>query len=59
MEPLDYALGNLNATYETYDPPSTPAAEVRAVALKQLYVKSMVYAADRAPFTHNQTGLVP
>ena len=58
-EPLDYALGNLNATYETFDPPSTPAAELRVIPLKHLYVKSMVYAADRTPFTHNQTGLVP
>ncbi len=58
-EPLDYALGNLNATYETFDPPSTPAAELRLIPLKHLYVKSMVYAADRIPYAHNQTGFVP
>ena len=58
-EPLDYALGNLNATYETFDPPSTPAAEMRVIPLTHLYVKSMVYAADRIPYAHNQTGLVP
>ncbi len=58
-EPLGYALGNLNATYETFDPPSTPAAELRVIPLKHFYVKSMVYAADRIPYAHNQTGLVP
>ncbi len=58
-EPMDYALGNLNATYETFDPPSTPAAELRVIPLKHLYVRSMVYAADRIPYAHNPTGLVP
>ena len=58
-EPLDYALGNLNATYETFDPPSTPAAELRVIPGKHLYVKSMVFAADRIPFAHNPTGFVP
>ena len=58
-EPLDYALGNLNSTYETFDPPSTPAAELRVIPLEHLYMKSMVYAADRLPYRHNQTGLVP
>lgn len=58
-EPLDYALGNLNATYETFDPPSTPAAELRVIPFTHWYVKSMVYAADRIPYAHNQTGFVP
>ena len=58
-EPLDYALGNLNATYETFDPPSTPAAELRVIPFKHYYVKSMVFAADRAPYANNQTGFVP
>lgn len=58
-EPLNYALGNLSATYETFDPPSTPAAELRVIPFKHFYVKSMVYAADRIPYTHNKTGLVP
>ncbi len=59
IEPLGYALGNLNATFETFDPPSTPAAELRVIPFEHLYVKSMVYAADRFPYRHNQTGLVP
>ena len=59
LEPLGYALGNLNSTYESFDPPSTPAAELRVVPYKHLYVKSMVFAADRIPFAHNPTGFVP
>jgi porin len=59
FEPIGYALGNLGATYESYDPPSTPAAELRVAPLKYLYAKSMVFAADRIPYSHNPTGLVP
>jgi len=58
-EPMGYALANLFTTIETFDPPSTPALEVRVVPLHNLYVKSMVMAGDRAPFAHNPTGLVP
>jgi porin len=59
FEPLGYAMGNLSATSETYDPPSTPAFEVRTIPVRYLYVKSMVFAADRFPYTHNPTGFVP
>ena len=59
LEPLGYALGNLGSTYESFDPPSTPAAELRVVPFQHLYVKSMVFAADRIPFAHNPTGFVP
>jgi porin len=59
FEPMGYALGNLFTDFESFDPPSTPAAEVRVVPLEYLYVKSMVIAEDRDPFSHNQTGLVP
>jgi len=59
FEPMGYALGNLSTTIESFDPPSTPAFEVRVVPLHDLYVKSMVMAGDRAPFSHNPTGLVP
>ena len=40
-------------------PPSTPAMEVRVVPMHNLYVKSMVLAAVRTPFSQNPTGLVP
>ena len=59
FEPMGYALGNLFNTIETFDPPSTPAMEVRAVPVDHFYMKSMVATGDREPFSHNPTGLVP
>jgi carbohydrate-selective porin OprB len=59
FEPMGYALGNLFTDFESFDPPSTPAMEVRVAPLHNLYVKSMVEAEDRDPFAHNPTGLVP
>ena len=59
FEPMGYALGNLSTTLESFDPPSTPAMEIRVVPIHNLYVKSMVMAAVRSPFLQNATGLVP
>jgi carbohydrate-selective porin OprB len=59
FEPMGYALGNLFTDFESFDPPSTPALEVRVVPINHLYVKSMVLAGDPDPFAHNQTGFVP
>ena len=59
FEPMGYALGNLFTTLESFDPPSTPAMEVRVMPVHYLYVKSMVMAAVRSPFSQNPTGLVP
>ena len=59
FEPMGYALGNLFTDFESFDPPSTPAMEVRLVPFHDLYVKSMVEAEDREPFAHNATGLAP
>jgi porin len=59
FEPMGYALGNLFTDFESFDPPSTPAAEIRVVPFQHFYVKSMVIAEDRHPFQHNPTGLVP
>jgi porin len=59
FEPMGYALGNLFTDFESFDPPSTPALEVRVAPLPHLYVKSMVEAEDRNPFAHNPTGLIP
>jgi hypothetical protein len=56
---MGYALGNLFTDFESFDPPSTPALEVRVVPIHNLYVKSMVEAEDRDPFANNPTGLVP
>jgi porin len=59
FEPMGYALDNLFNTRESYDPPSTPAAEVRVSPVRYLYVKSMVFGAERDPYAHNPTGLAP
>jgi carbohydrate-selective porin OprB len=59
FEPMGYALGNLFTDFESFDPPSTPALEIRVVPMHNLYVKSMVEAEDRQPFAHNTTGFVP
>jgi len=59
FEPMGYALGNLFTDFESFDPSSTPALEVRLVPAHNVYVKSMVEAEDREPFAHNPTGLVP
>jgi len=59
FEPMGYALGNLFTDLESFDPPSTPAMEVRVAPLHNFYVKSMVLAAVRSPFSQNPTGLVP
>ena len=56
---MGYALGNLFTTFESFDPFSTPAMEVRVVPFDNLYVKSMVFPQDRSPFSNNPTGLVP
>jgi carbohydrate-selective porin OprB len=59
FEPMGYALGNLFTDFESFDPPSTPAMEVRVAPLQHFYVKSMVEAEDQNPYAHNFTGLVP
>lgn len=59
FEPMGYALGNLFTDHESYDPPSTPAIELRVVPTEHVYVKSMVEAEDRAPYAHNLTGFIP
>jgi porin len=59
FEPMGYALGNLFTTIEVFDPPSTPAAEIRVIPRHNLYVKSMVMSGDPSPFSHNPTGFVP
>src|SRR5258706_15732514 len=56
---MGYALGNLFNTFESFDPPSTPAMESRVVPIDNIYVKSMVLAGDPSPFSHNPTGLLP
>jgi carbohydrate-selective porin OprB len=59
FEPISGSLDNLSNTFESFDPPSTPALEIRVVPIHNFYVKSMVLAEDRSPFSNNPTGLVP
>jgi porin len=51
FEPMGYALGNLFTTFESFDPFSTPAMEIRLIPIDNLYVKSMVFSQDRSPFS--------
>jgi hypothetical protein len=59
ISPLNYALGNLSTTLETFNPFATPAAEIRIAPIDHFYLKSMVMAGDPSPSTSNPTGLVP
>jgi porin len=59
FEPMGYALGNLFTDFESFDPPSTPAMEIRVVPIQHFYLKWMVMAAVSSPFSQNPTGLVP
>jgi porin len=59
FEPMGYALSNLSTTFETGSPGSTPALELSAVPVRNVYVASMVLAGDRLAFFHNPPGLVP
>ena len=59
MSPLNYALGNLATTLETFNPFATPAAEIRIAPIDNFYLKSMVMAGDPSPATSNPTGLLP
>jgi hypothetical protein len=51
--PISGSLDNLSNTFESFDPPSTPALEIRVVPFHNFYVKSMVLAVDRSPFSNN------
>jgi carbohydrate-selective porin OprB len=58
IEPLGYALGNLNsADYETFDPAATPAAEIRVVPIKNFYLKSAVFSSNRNAYGDDRNGL--
>lgn len=57
MEPLGYALGNLfSADYESFDPAGTPAAEVRYVPSKHVYLKSAIFSGNRNPYHNDISG---
>ncbi len=57
IEPLDYAFGNLfSTTYESFDPASTPAAEIRVVPWRTFYIKSAVLSGNRNPYQQDTNG---
>jgi porin len=57
IEPLDYALGNLfPTTYESFNPAATPAAEIRVILWRQVYVRSAVLSGNRHPYEQDPTG---
>ncbi len=57
IEPLDYALGNLfPTTFESFDPAATPAAEIRVIPWRTLYVKAAVLSGNRDPYNQDTTG---
>lgn len=56
-EPMGYAFGNLFGTvYESYDPPSTPAADVKIAPTKNIYLKTAILSGNRDPFNQDTTG---
>src|SRR5215472_2325712 len=58
LEPMGYALGNLfGSTFETFDPASTPAAEIRLVPSQHFYVKSAIFSGNRNPYGDDPIGL--
>jgi carbohydrate-selective porin OprB len=56
MEPLDYAFGNLFNTYESFDPASGTAAEIKIVPISQLYIRSAYMSGNRNPYQESATG---
>ena len=57
-EPVLYAPGNLfENVFESADPASTPAAEIRFVPNPHVYVKAAITSANRDPFVQDPTGL--
>ncbi len=57
LEPLGYAIGNLfPATYESFDPAGTPAAEIRIVPSRHFYWKGAIFSGNRNPYGDDTTG---
>lgn len=56
-EPLNSDFGNLfSAVYESYDPASKPAVEVRLFPVKHYYLKVAALSGDRHPYRDDRTG---
>jgi porin len=57
MEPLDYALGNLFSAYESFDPASGPAVDIKIAPMQQVYLRSAYMSGNRNPYGYNATGV--
>jgi carbohydrate-selective porin OprB len=57
IEPLDYAMGNLFSSYESFDPASGPAVDVRIAPVQQVYLRSAYMSGNRNPYGYNATGV--
>jgi len=56
IEPLDYAFGNLFTTYESYDPASGPAAEIKIAPIKHFYYRTAVMSGNHNPYGDDPNG---
>ena len=57
LEPLGYAIGNLfPADYESFDPASTPAAEIRILPSGHFYWKGAIFSGNRNPYRDDTNG---
>lgn len=57
MEPLDYAMGNLFSAYESFDPASGPAVDIKIAPIQQVYLRSAYMSGNRNPYGYNATGV--
>ena len=57
MEPLDYAFGNLFSAYESFDPASGPAVDIKIAPIQQVYFRSAYMSGNRNPYGYNATGV--
>ncbi len=57
MEPLDYAFGNLFSAYESFDPASGPAVDIKIAPVQQVYWRSAYMSGNRNPYGYNATGV--
>jgi len=58
IEPLNYAFGNMfSSTYESFAPAGTPAASIKVIPWRTVYVKSAVLSGNRNPFEQDPNGL--
>lgn len=57
MEPLDYAFGNLFSAYESFDPASGPAVDVKIAPVQQVYLRTAYMSGNHNPYGINETGV--